>query len=81
MPAADVARVKHLLERAGLPVAAPAGMTPEIFMQHMAVDKKNVDGRLRLVLLKQLGQAIVTDQAGSDNLQATLMAGCAGALA
>lgn len=80
LTAADVTRVRRLLERAGLPVAAPAGMTPEIFMQHMAVDKKNVDGRLRLVLLKQLGQAIVTDQAGSDNLQATLMAGCAGAL-
>ena len=80
LTAADVTRVKRLLERAGLPVAAPQGMTPEIFMQHMAVDKKNVDGRLRLVLLKQLGQAIVTDQAGTDNLQATLAAGCAGAL-
>jgi len=47
-------------------------------MQHMAVDKKNVDGRLRLVLLKQLGEAIVTDQASPAHLQATLVAACEG---
>lgn len=75
---ADVARVKALLLRAGLPVVAPADMTPAIFMQHMAVDKKNVDGRLRLVLLKQLGEAIVTDQASPAHLQATLVAACEG---
>ena len=77
----DVARVKALLLRASLPVAAPAGMTPEIFMQHMAVDKKNVDGRLRLVLLKQIGLAVVTDQASPVNLQATLRAACEGVIA
>lgn len=77
----DVARVKALLLRASLPVAAPAGMTPEIFMQHMAVDKKNVDGRLRLVLLKQIGLAVVTDQASPVNLQATLCAACEGVIA
>jgi len=78
---ADVARVKALLLRANLPVTAPACMTPAIFMQHMAVDKKNVDGRLRLVLLKQIGQAIVTDQASPEHLQATLHAACEGVLA
>ena len=77
---ADVQRVGRLLARAGLPLAAPAGMTPDIFRQHMAVDKKNVDGRLRLVLLRQLGEAIVTDQASAENLQATLVAGCASEL-
>ena len=77
----DVARVKALLLRASLPVAAPAGMTPEIFMQHMAVDKKNVDGRLRLVLLKQIGLTVVTDQASPVNLQATLRAACEGVIA
>lgn len=77
----DVTRVKALLLRASLPVAAPAGMTPETFMQHMAVDKKNVDGRLRLVLLKQIGLAVVTDQASPVNLQATLRAACEGVIA
>lgn len=77
----DVARVKALLLRASLPVAAPAGMTPDVFMQHMAVDKKNVDGRLRLVLLKQIGLAVVTDQASPVNLQATLRAACEGVIA
>lgn len=35
-------------------------MTPDDFMTRMAVDKKNVDGQLRLVLLKALGAAVVT---------------------
>ena len=32
----------------------PQEMTPAHFMEHMAVDKKVLDGRLRLVLLRQL---------------------------
>jgi len=77
---ADVQRVARLLARAGLPLAAPAEMTPDIFRQHMAVDKKNVDGRLRLVLLRSLGDAVVTDKASPDNLHATLTAACTGSL-
>lgn len=72
---ADVARVRAILVRARLPVAAPARLTPEEFLGHMAVDKKNVDGRLRLVLLRQLGRAVVTEEAGAALLRQTLVAG------
>lgn len=71
---ADVGRVKVLLQRAGLPVVPPA-LSPDDFLSHMAVDKKNVDGKLRLVLLRALGQAVVSDDANHQLLLATLSAG------
>ena len=69
-------RAVALIRRAGLPDLPPAGMTPDDFMTLMAVDKKNVDGRLRLVLLNELGKAFVTDEASAENLNATLVAFC-----
>ncbi len=35
----------RLLQDAGLPVVPPQEMTPAHFMEHMAVDKKVLDGR------------------------------------
>ena len=64
----------RLLERAGLPVLPPSQMSPADFLKHMAVDKKVIDGRMRLVLLRQLGEAVVTDDYPTDILQATLAA-------
>jgi 3-dehydroquinate synthase len=64
----------RLLLRAGLPVVPPAEMTAENFLEHMAVDKKVLDGRLRLVLLKGLGAAVVTSDFPREILDATLCA-------
>ncbi|WP_017937579.1 3-dehydroquinate synthase [Zestomonas thermotolerans] len=62
----------RLLQRAGLPVAPPQDMTPEDFLQHMAVDKKVQAGRLRLVLLRKMGDAVVTADFPREILEATL---------
>ncbi len=70
---ADVDRTRTLLLAANLPVDAPQGMTPEEFISLMSVDKKVIDGQLRLVLLKSLGQGIVTDQFAPELLQQTLV--------
>ena len=67
-------RAIRLLQDAGLPVVPPQEMTPAHFMEHMAVDKKVLDGRLRLVLLRQMGEAVVTDDYPKEILQATLSA-------
>lgn len=67
-------RAIRLLQDAGLPVVPPQEMTPAHFMEHMAVDKKVIDGRLRLVLLRQMGEAVVTDDYPKEVLQATLSA-------
>lgn len=71
--AGDLARTETLLRRANLPVRAPDDMSPERFIELMSLDKKVLDGRIRLVLLKQLGEAIVTDSADPDLLRETLL--------
>jgi len=64
----------RLLARAGLPLVPPKEMGPEEFLRHMAVDKKVLDGQLRLVLLRQLGEAVVTADYPREVLEATLRA-------
>jgi 3-dehydroquinate synthase len=56
----DVDRVRDLVKRAGLPVTPPAAMSANDFMKHMIVDKKVSGGRIRLVLLNEIGQASLT---------------------
>lgn len=65
-------RIRTLIQRAQLPTQAPEQITTEQFMDLMAVDKKVVDGQLRLVLLKDIGKAIVTDQFDRNALLNTL---------
>ena len=54
----DLERIQALGARAGLPTRPP-GIPPAEFLQLMAVDKKVLDGQLRLVLLKGIGKALV----------------------
>ncbi len=70
----ELQRIVALLERAKLPTKAPVDMTPEQFVELMGVDKKVLDGRLRLVLLKSLGQAIVSSDIDSALLMETFAA-------
>ncbi len=67
-----VQRTKHLLQQAGLPISPPAEMDEAQFMKLMAIDKKVVDGELRLVLLKAIGDAIVTGDFKAELLGETL---------
>ncbi|MGY4676454.1 3-dehydroquinate synthase [Pasteurella sp. P03HT] len=55
----DVARLEKLLARANLPTVSPDTMQAEDYLPHMMRDKKVLAGKLRLVLLKALGQAYV----------------------
>ncbi|GLK91510.1 3-dehydroquinate synthase [Pseudomonas turukhanskensis] len=72
--AAERDRGIRLFIRAGLPVIPPEEMTAEDFLTHMAVDKKVLGGRLRLVLLRQMGEAVVTGDLPREILDATLVA-------
>ena len=71
---ADRQRVDAALRQARLPVAPPPELTPARFRELMAVDKKVLGGRLRLVLLKGIGGALVTDDFPPEALDATLEA-------
>ena len=68
----DVARIEQLFKSADLPVRPPSDMTPERFSELMSIDKKVMDGKLRLVLMQRIGQAIVTDQFDQAALMQTL---------
>ncbi|WP_101758330.1 3-dehydroquinate synthase [Oceanicoccus sp. KOV_DT_Chl] len=72
LQSADVLSIKGLLEQANLPVVPPT-MSCEQFLSLMAVDKKVLDGRLRLVLLKSMGEAIITSEVSEADVRATLV--------
>jgi 3-dehydroquinate synthase len=69
-----VERARRLLERFGLPVSAP-GIGSDRARELMGMDKKVERGRLRLVLLRGLGQAVVTADYSEPHLRATLEQG------
>jgi 3-dehydroquinate synthase len=73
---ADLQRIKNLLAACSLPVAPPAGMMADDFMRLMVRDKKVLDGQLRLVLMKSLGNAFVSDKFSVADLDTMLNQTC-----
>ncbi len=71
LPAADAARVRALVVRAGLP-ADPPRIGRARMLELMGMDKKVAGGRLRLVLLDAIGSATVTADYPADALGALL---------
>jgi 3-dehydroquinate synthase len=57
----DLERTKIIIQRAKLPIKCPQIPLDE-FLAYMAHDKKVLNGQLRLVLMKSLGQAIITKE-------------------
>lgn len=74
MSESEVARITALISAAGLPVEAPPGLSATRFRELMAVDKKVQQGRLRLVLMKGIGESLVTGDFDGDALDETLKA-------
>jgi 3-dehydroquinate synthase len=72
LPAADAARLDALLARLGLRTEARGAVTPQAARAAMQLDKKIQGGRVRLVLLKGIGQAFVTADWPTDAFDATL---------
>ena len=68
----DVEDLTGLLTALNLSTEVPAVMTPEKFRAGMALDKKVVDGIVRLVLLESVGDAVVTGDYPRDVLDALL---------
>ncbi len=52
-------RIKRLIDAAGLPLSPPSELTPDRMLELMAVDKKVIDGIPRLVLLRDIGDAVI----------------------
>lgn len=71
----EVSRVENLFSRAGLPVFGPS-LGAERYLELMRHDKKIQDGKLRLVLLKEIGKAVVSDAADEADILAAISARC-----
>lgn len=69
----DVARIRLLFERAQLPVVAPA-LGVDKYLQLMGLDKKVMGGKMRFVLLKAIGHALISANVQPALLQQTLHA-------
>lgn len=71
----DAARIECLFERAGLPAFGPnLGVTR--YLELMMRDKKIEAGKLRLVLLRGIGEAVITGEIGTSNISAAIEARC-----
>jgi 3-dehydroquinate synthase len=71
LSANDVQRIVRLFARAGLPIEAPS-LGQDRYLELMGHDKKVENGRLRLVLLKSLGNAFMTSDFDSRDLREVL---------
>ena len=68
----DRERIITLLQRFELPVAPPAAISKERYLEIMAIDKKNVNGTIALILLNEIGRATLPMQVAQDALEETL---------
>jgi 3-dehydroquinate synthase len=68
---AALARISALIERMGLPTRID-GIAAETMLQGMRMDKKVLEGRIRLVLLRAIGAAFVTADYDPQVLNRTL---------
>jgi len=62
-------RTRRLIERSHLPVNPPVDMKADQFLERMAVDKKVFNGQLRLILLKSIGNAVVSSDFSTEKLR------------
>ena len=62
----------RLLDRARLPTQPDQSLSARKLKELMMLDKKVRHGKLRLVLLKGIGQAYITDRFDKTALDATL---------
>ena len=69
----DLERTKKIIQRAQLPVACPKIPLDE-FLAYMSHDKKVLNGQLRLILIKQLGQAVITKDFDVELMKQAILA-------
>jgi 3-dehydroquinate synthase len=69
---AEIQRIVSLLKASGLSVIPPKTMTTQNYLELMAVDKKNVDGAIRVICLEKIGKALLPMNVQRELLEQTL---------
>lgn len=69
---AERERAVALIAAAGLPTRLPPGLERQQLLDLMATDKKALAGQMRLVLLRSVGEAVVTTEFNDASLLETL---------
>lgn len=64
-------RVKNIISSANLPINPPE-IEKSVFLNLMASDKKNKEGKINLILLEKIGKAFITQDYSMDALEKTL---------
>ena len=72
----DVKRIMDLIMRADLPSAPPHGMSVDELLKNMSLDKKVKQGNIRLVLLRAIGDAFLSEDYPAPRLRETLQHFC-----
>ena len=68
----DSERLRTLLQRFELPSAMPSGLDAEAILDKMRLDKKSVNGQIRLILWRGIGQAFIATDISTKQLHAFL---------
>jgi len=63
----DVERVKNILTKAKLPCNIEGEVSSENLIKAMSIDKKAIDGNIRLVLLRSVGDSFITGSYSQEN--------------
>ena len=72
----DVERVKNILIKSKLPCNIEGEVSSENLIKAMSIDKKAIDGNIRLVLLKYLGDSYLSDSYSQENFQQVISNFC-----
>ena len=72
----ETLRVESILSKADLPISINKTIDSETLFTAMSLDKKSIDGKIRLVLLKSLGDSYLTDSYSNENFMKVVNSFC-----
>ena len=64
----EVSEIQDLLEKSNLPISVDGKISASEFLSAMSVDKKVIDGNIRLILMKKLGESYISDMYQKEKL-------------
>ena len=72
----ETLRVESILSKADLPISINKTIDSETLITALSLDKKSIDGKIRLVLLKSLGDSYLTDSYSNENFMKVVNSFC-----